>query len=414
MARNEDFDPNGSFWLQFPENDEETNSIYEATVTFRPIEVQGDDIGSFLPNGQALKNVVGQTFEVIGDTAANVAGAAVDTAVDVGRGIGNFVTAPFRQGDPDANDPREETDVVEPQAATFETDPNLETETDVQTIVRRHADPIPQNDRYVSLFLPQAFQLNEGVEYENVNIGAIGVQVQQGLNSPTGVASALAKAATNTGGLVDGLKSNAGGEVAKLLGTRMAQAASTEIGAAVATSTRVATNPNTRSLFKNVNLRTFNFSFTLVPNSPKEAKTIENIIAFFRTELYPEEIGFQGIPMGYRFPNMIEIRLMNRNENVITRILPAYLMDVQVVYNSQSMSMHRGPNPNAEFTDVQLTLNFREYRPLNKQDVLYEYGFEPDHTHSGTRHKQERAWLNRRPNIQGGRGVITENTVDNN
>lgn len=411
MARNEDFDPNGSFWLQFPENDEETNSVYEATVTFRPIEVEGEDIASFIPSAARVKEALAEKAGDAWDGFTDTVGAGVDASVDFVQSLPGRAQNLFGRGgeDPDANDPREETDAVEPVVPpNLDADPNLETDTEVQTIVRRHADPVPQNDRYVSLFLPQAFQLNEGVEYENVNIGAIGVQVQQGLNSPGGVMNALAKAATNTGGLIDGLKSNAGGEVAKLLGTRMAQAASTEIGAAVATSTRLATNPNTRSLFKNVNLRTFNFSFTLVPNSPKEAKTIENIVAFFRTELYPEEIGFQGIPMGYRFPNMIEIRLQNRGSNVITRILPAYLMDVQVVYNSQSMSMHRGPNPNAEFTDVQLTLNFREYRPLNKQDILYEYGFEGEHMNAGTRHQQSQAWLNRRPN------AIRQDILDNN
>ncbi len=167
------------------------------------------------------------------------------------------------------------------------------------------------------------------------------------------------------------VRGNLGGEFGALIATRMAQAAPAGVGAGVQQATRIATNPNTRSLFRNVNQRRFTFTFQMIPESREEAEQIEKIIAFFREELYPEEIGVGQLGLGYRFPNMMEINVTYSKEwqNIITKILPCYLNDVSVQYNTQGMSFHK----DGKFTDVSMTLNFTEYRPMNKDDVKYEY-----------------------------------------
>ena len=144
-------------------------------------------------------------------------------------------------------------------------------------------------------------------------------------------------------------------------------------------------NPkNTRSIFKQVNIREWNFSFQLIPTSEKESIEIEDIIDFFRHEQLPEELGTGQISMAYKFPNLMKIQALYYQTDeegnyldyfpIITRFLPAYLQSVDVTYNTSGMSFYS----NGKFHDATLNLKFIEYRPLNKQDI-----------------KRERTYLNR-------------------
>ncbi len=52
--------------------------------------------------------------------------------------------------------------------------------------------------------------------------------------------------------------------------------------------TRSVINPRKEQLFKNVGFRKFNFQWTLVPKSQKEAEAIQNIIREFKFHMHPE------------------------------------------------------------------------------------------------------------------------------
>ena len=129
--------------------------------------------------------------------------------------------------------------------------------------------------------------------------------------------------------------------------------------------------PNSRALFESVPLREFTFQFKLIPNSQKEAEAIKRIIKFFRTELYPEDTNptGQGVSLGYKFPNKFDIRMSYSGRRVATGILPAYLRDVTVAYNSGSMGFFYDGN----FTDVDLNVSFLESRPLKKTEIAQGY-----------------------------------------
>ena len=62
-------------------------------------------------------------------------------------------------------------------------------------------------------------------------------------------------------------------------------------GAAIAggmtAASKITTNPNTKAMFTDVPLRSFSFSFTLIPTTARESSEIENIVKTFRMELYP-------------------------------------------------------------------------------------------------------------------------------
>lgn len=138
-------------------------------------------------------------------------------------------------------------------------------------------------------------------------------------------------------------------------------------------------NPNTRALFKQVNLRTFSFTYKMIPESDKEAKEIIKIIKFFRQELYPEPTGksYEDFQTGYFFPKRFQIKfyLLTGGALVetkdIPKIQPAYLSAITTAYNSGGSTMFIDPagENKARFSEVDLSLTFMESRTLFKKDV---------------------------------------------
>lgn len=258
-----------------------------------------------------------------------------------------------------------------------------------ETVTRIDKDPKPTAVDYqksVCLYLPQAVAINNNVSYQNVDLGVIGAAagaaVAQGKSISESLVNAV-RAGTSVGNLKDPMSADYGSLIAQRLVARagslpgmsgLAEPAAKGISRA----TGVGTNPNTRSLFNQVTPRTFNFTFSMIPESPEESKMIKDIIYFFQAEMMPEEIGVGQVAYGYRFPKMFQINAgytrQDKRGNVeykqiMTDFLPCTLEDIQVTYNTNAQAFHA----DGEFTQVDMTLKFNEYRTRNKQDVDHEY-----------------------------------------
>ena len=222
-------------------------------------------------------------------------------------------------------------------------------------------------DSQVILYLPQSVQMQDGVEYENVQLGTVGGAIAAGLQSGSGLLGAgLAGIADEGKSLIDGLKAGLGGDAANVAALRASKYFGETATNAVRSATRTAINPNTQSLFRQVSLREFAFTFKMIPDSPAEAEQAKQIVKFFRTELYPEEIESGiGVSLAYKFPKKFSIRMFYRGEEIATRILPAFLKAVNVVYNPTAMAFHSDGN----FSETDITLTFTESRPLKKKEV---------------------------------------------
>lgn len=239
-----------------------------------------------------------------------------------------------------------------------------------QTIIKPR--PLTALGRQVSLYLPIGLQYRDNVAYDNMDLGGMGAAAEAGLQSGQGAISALIEGGLKT--LQAGLGGNANKDVAKLGAVKLVSALPDEIQGAFRSAAGVTSNPNTRVLFKQVNLREFAFTFKFLPSSRKEAEQVKEIIKLFRTELYPEDIKLQldaasSISIGYRFPNKFQIDVEYKGEHVATKIKPCYLRDVSVTYNNTAMSMHSDGN----FQEIEMSLSFQEARTLNRKDV--EDGF---------------------------------------
>lgn len=163
-----------------------------------------------------------------------------------------------------------------------------------------------------------------------------------------------------------------GGLAGGILGAAAAGGIGEGLEGAVSSATRITGAPNERTLFESVQIRPFNFDFTMIATSRLEAQAVKNIIQMFRQELYPEKIpiGASGVPLAYKFPNIFEIEVKNRfGDNPGFKFQRCYLKDVQTTFNNTANGMYE----DGSFIEAQLSLQFIEIVALDKQKVRQGY-----------------------------------------
>jgi len=222
----------------------------------------------------------------------------------------------------------------------------------------------------VSLYLPPQLQFTDGIEYSNVDLGTGGAAAASALRSganASGVVGALISGSLpDLDSVMEGLRGSLGSETASLAALRTIGRVSQTASDVISTATGVALNPNRRTALRGVAVRTFVFTFNLIPSTRQEAESIKAIINFFRSEMYPEDIEIAGIAVGYKFPNKFRISMQYNGRPIAHGILPCFLANMNTVYNPNNMSLHRDGN----FAETTITLTFTEERTLRKQDIL--------------------------------------------
>ena len=348
------------YWYQFPPNinlgmDNDTN--YRASLHFRPMKVNGATVSSFL-----------------GDTDLS---AVLESIMDKGVELFKSHTGQSKRKE-FAKKNRDQLDG--PAAAAAEAASEPSTVRGLEPIIRtgKNTDFFGDlEDRHVSLFLPMNVQQMENVAVGPENLGPIGGAVSAAIAGGSGSLASVASSALSAGlgGIGDMMEGNVSGEFGSLIANRLVSKLNTSAGLGVTNATRIQVSPNTRSIFKQVNIREWSFTFQMIPTSEEESIEIENIIDFFRMEQLPVELGAgdTGVSVAYRFPNLMTIDATYTSDEgkiipIITRFLPAYLQAVDVTYNTTAMSFYE----NGKYHDATMSLKFIEYRPLNKHDILLE------------------------------------------
>jgi len=226
-------------------------------------------------------------------------------------------------------------------------------------------------DRVV-LYLPPSISIQDAVTYENLNLGFIGGGVEAGVK---GGGSVVGSAVNAAGAGISSFISAMGagkaldGPMARLALTQAASQGGDQIGGAVRGLTRTAVNPNARTLFREVPIRSIPFSFRMVATSKREAEEIKKIVKFFRTEMYPEEIKTQlagtELSVGYKFPNPFKIKMQYDKKTVATQFLDCYLQSFSATYNQNGPVMHSDGN----FVEVDISMTFIETRALSRSKI---------------------------------------------
>ena len=239
----------------------------------------------------------------------------------------------------------------------------------------------------VELPLQRDLRFSDNAQYETANLGVLGGALEQGLRgqnafagatrngqlAPTASALAAAAVAKGAGEVAGALVGKlAAGNAGAVLGVTALGGAFEGLSPAVRSATRIASAPNQRTLFQQVNIRSFAFTFKMIANNAQEAQEIKNIVKFFRQELYPEKIalGESGVPLAYKFPNMFEIQVRNKNGvNPAFDIQRCYLRDIQTSFNSTASGMYS----DGSFVEVDISLAFQEIVALDKQKIRDGY-----------------------------------------
>ena len=199
----------------------------------------------------------------------------------------------------------------------------------------------------IYLYLPPGFSVPDGAAYGNVDLGIVGSNADieaQGrlLRSEK---EAIAKEA-----------------VGKVL---------SEIGAAsVFTKQKIqageALNPNTVLQFDNVTVRSFNFTFKLVAESPKEAHQVLLIENLFRAALYPEVKN----RLYLEYPPTFKIKFFHGDkENIYMPLIQeCFLANITTTYNAGSNMFHADGSP----SEVDMSLTFTETKAMTRSELYRE------------------------------------------
>lgn len=235
----------------------------------------------------------------------------------------------------------------------------------------------PRFDEQVVLYMPPSVAIFDGVNIQNVDFGAFGTGVEMGINAGSGPIQALVSSTeTQISSFMDALSGNLDPEGARVVASRTASMfGSDTVSGAVSSALRITPNPNTRMIFKSVNIREFAFNFKMIPTSQAESQAIKRIVHLFRKNLYPKTIdlegtGGNGIPIAYRFPNTFQIEMYYGNKklselNPDLKLGKMYLRQFTANYNPNGMGFYK----NGDFNEVDISLSFTETRALTYDDV---------------------------------------------
>ena len=219
----------------------------------------------------------------------------------------------------------------------------------------------------IELFLPSSLQISDGVTYENIDMGFIGEGIVSAGKMIKEDGLSAIKDAFSAEGSAEAMETVGALKINELL-----SAVSPAAGAAGRILSRKAPNPNTRALFKQVNLRNFGFTFKLIPTSEAEARTIGYIITSFRTQLYPESVMAAGVRAGYKFPARYKIEAFYDGKefnNYHMRTEYSYLTSVQTNYNPSNQAIMKTANGEPFFSEIDIALSFTEGRTLDRKSV---------------------------------------------
>lgn len=297
-------------------------------------------------------------------------GAFADSLVtDISKGAGGFDLLGIKK---DNNSDNYNTDNKEVDVKPIQPTPKQ-----IQDAKRDDRPPLPEyigKGRTCRLYLPNALQFQDTVSYTNIDLGILGNAIEQGLQSnQTGMqmlSNAYGTITESFEALPELLRKGAQTEAAQIALLRLSRRVSSEVSGAVSTTTGIAVNPNRRSMLQGPNLRSFRFTFKMIPTSPDEARSVKSIIQFFREEMYPEQTNNFGVSAALRYPSEFHIKLLYKTnlgkvKNVATGILPCHLSAVDVNYNPTGMSFHT----DGEVQETDLSLQFTEVRTLTKREV---------------------------------------------
>lgn len=104
---------------------------------------------------------------------------------------------------------------------------------------------------------------------------------------------------------------------------------------AIGIASGVVENPNTRGLFKAVQLREFQFSWRLSPRNANELASIRKIISLIRAKMHPEISELATVPVAFKFPDIVDFGFSGTLRDVPFK--PAAIKDIRINMNPEGV-----------------------------------------------------------------------------
>lgn len=139
------------------------------------------------------------------------------------------------------------------------------------------------------------------------------------------------------------------------------------IGEATSKTSGVAANPKKEQLFKQVDFRTFSFTYQFFPKSASESRNVQEIIKLFKLHMHPEfKTGSNNFM--YLYPSEFDISYYhNGAENLnIHRHTSCVLTDLSIMYSPQGVFT---AFPDGSPTQINITMTFKELAILTKENI---------------------------------------------
>jgi len=212
----------------------------------------------------------------------------------------------------------------------------------------------------IALYMPAQIELEHQANFGEAEIGAL---VAGGMNALNTMSKGLSMtdAALKIG--KEGL-----GNAGDALGLAALDALDATIApgarAALEISRGKITNNRTEMQFEGVQRRDFSFSFKMLPTSPEEAKTIQDIVTLFRFHSMPEiddseDDGRTMIP-----PSTFDIEYFPNKH--LHKISTSILTSVDVKFGGERTQFFHDDQP----VETELNLSFKELEIITKRRIL--------------------------------------------
>lgn len=212
----------------------------------------------------------------------------------------------------------------------------------------------------IILPLPPSVNLGDTMEYDNYNARTTGQLVESMMKGEGGqFAQKIRERYTNTdtGKIdLDKLKS----DLVSKMGT-----------AVMRNQEGMTAHPDTRSIFKQPNLREMSFEFKLVALQGSDSLLIKSIIKKFREHMHPEKDGDEDDPnLFYILPDLVTVEMFLGGQKIPPNFKDMYMTSFNVTYGGQVLAEY---DANHWFSETTISMTLRESETLTRQRV--EAGF---------------------------------------
>lgn len=238
-----------------------------------------------------------------------------------------------------------------------------------------------QESGVIDMYIPNGFQLTDQIQYSNTEFGLGGEGILRGddadfwgdirqsfveegvdLQEDRGVVGNLINDAVT-------VLSRSGRLVARTAASGIAPDAVT---GAIGLRSGQIINPNVKATFRGVDIRSFSFTFNMIPSSSQEADTVSAIVRKFRSAAYPATTNTASggkYSLFYKYPQKIEIVIYpspagDDGGNII-KFKDSYITNVSVTRNPTSTTFHADGYP----VETVLSVTFTEQETLTQQDI---------------------------------------------